>query len=709
MSEEQPGADRSAGTPTGEPDERAVRLSARRSRQSVGAIAWERPRVSPSIHIGRVVPPVVMRAGEGRRGAWRRLKRVLIGAPLSTAEAVHERLSKVKALAVLSSDALSSVAYATEETLRVLVTVGVGAIVFSPPIAIAITVLLAIVTFSYRQTICAYPHGGGSYLVASDNLGRYPGLVAAAALLIDYVLTVAVSISSGTAALTSAVPALAPHQVGLALGFLGAITLVNLRGVRESGAIFAAPTYVFIVAVLTMIVVGVVKAAGHGAPVAVPLMAQAPAVGTVLILKAFSSGCSAMTGVEAISNGVPAFEKPEARNAANTMLWMSGLLATMFLGITYLAWHFRLVPSDRETVLSQLAHTTLGSGAAYLLVQGATLLVLVLAANTAYADFPRLSAILARDRFIPKQFAFRGDRLAFTVGILFLAAMSAALLVIFKGDTSALIPLYAVGVFVSFTLSQAGMVRHWFRRRGRHWHAKAAINGVGAVATAVVAGVAAVSKLMSGEVLFHLGGTGVHAGSWMVLVLVPLMLAWFVIVRRHYDRSEVDDVPDTPLSPEEIRHHVVVPVANLRGPALQTLAYACSISPHGFAVHVTDCDEAIEAFRSAWLRAIEPHPFLANVELVLVRAPYRTLVAPLTEFIDDVVRRHPRATVTVIVPELVSEHWWEHFLHNHVALRIKAALLFRPGIVVANVPHHLRSRRRRRPRPPAQASPPDPA
>ena len=408
-----------------------------------------------------------------RANTWRATKRVVIGAPLATAQADQELLSKTKALAVLSSDALSSVAYATEESLRVLMLAGAGALAVNIPIALAILALLAVVTLSYRQTIFAYPSGGGSYIVASENLGTIAGLVAAAALFIDYVLSVAVSISSGVAALTSAVPSVAPHTVGWSLAFLGIITLVNLRGVREAAAIFAAPTYFFILAVLGMIGVAAFRSIilQKLLPAPLPLLpaTMAEPLTLLLILKAFSGGCTAMTGIEAISNDVPVFRPPQERNAASTLLWMSALLAVMFAGITAAAKHYGLAPVGDETVLSQLAHSVVGSGVLYYAIQLATLLVLVLAANTSYSDFPRLAYVLARDRFMPNQFAFRGDRLAYTVGIVVLSALSAVLLVVFRGDVSALVPLYAVGVFVAFALSQAGMVRHWYRLRGRGW------------------------------------------------------------------------------------------------------------------------------------------------------------------------------------------------------------------------------------------------
>ncbi|HET8631455.1 MAG TPA: APC family permease [Thermomicrobiales bacterium] len=644
--------------------------------------------------------PEPPKTAAGRMG--RAIKRALIGRPLASSQAIHERLTKVKALAILSSDALSSVAYATEETLLVLVLAGAGALKLDLGIGVAIALLLAIVAFSYRQTIFGYPSGGGSYIVASDNLGPIPGLTAAAALLIDYVLTVAVSVSAGVLALTSAVPALVPYTVPLGLFCILLIMVGNLRGIRESGTIFAAPTYLFIGAMLLMLGIGFVRAfvlhdpAATGVPRPFnPRDYGVPqTLGIFLVLQAFSSGCSAMTGTEAISNGVPAFKPPEARNAATTLLWMAGLLGTMFLGTTILAHQYGLVPapSGNPSLLSQLTEEVVGRGwfhPFYYVVQVATLLVLVLAANTSYADFPRLASILARDRFAPKLFGFRGDRLAFTVGIAALSVFAAILLVIFGGDTSALIPLYAVGVFVSFTLSQAGMVAHWRRERGRGWATKAAVNGVGAVATGIVAIIAGATKLISGEPLFRAFGHNVHAGSWIVIVLIPLLIALFLAIHRHYARAAEELAAETPVDPDAIRHTVIVPIAALNRVALQTLAYARSISADVTAVHVDEDPDAIAALREAWGRKAQGTPFLRDVRLVTIESPYRALTGPLLAYIDEMDRHDPADTLTVVLPEFVPAHWWEQLLHNQTALRLKAALLFRPGTVVINVPYHL--------------------
>lgn len=637
----------------------------------------------------------------GRFGrGYQRFKQLLIGRPIASSQAIHERLTKVKALAVLSSDALSSTAYATEEILLILALVGGAALGLSVPIAIAIVVLLGIVAFSYRQTIHAYPSGGGSYIVASANLGRIPGLTAAASLMIDYVLTVSVSIAAGVAALTAAVPRLQPYTVPIGLLCIVLLTVGNLRGVRESGTIFAAPTYLFLVSMLVMIVLGLIKVFVLHDPAATGVPRD-PIVGThalsvFIILRAFSSGCTAMTGTEAISNGVPAFQKPESQNAATTLMWMAGLLGAMFLGVTILAHQYGLAPRPNDTILSQLAREVVGAGPAYYVIQAGTLLVLVLAANTSYADFPRLASILARDRFLPRLFAFRGDRLAFSVGIGALSVFAGALVVMFGGNVNALIPLYAVGVFISFTLSQGGMVLHWWRERGSHWATKAAVNGVGALATGVVALIIGATKLISGEPLFRLGSYNIHAGAWMVLVLIPLLIASFAGIREHYDHARHELATETPLSPEAIRHTVVVPIATLSRVALQTLAYARSLSDNVTAVHVTDDPEEIASLSATWRAQTETVPFLRDTRLVVIESSYRALTAPLLAYLDEIDRHGQHDTLTVILPEFVPSRWWEQLLHNQTALRLKGALLFRPGTVVISVPYHLRRAARRR-------------
>jgi amino acid transporter len=607
-----------------------------------------------------------------------RIKRVLIGAPLSTAAAAHERLTKLKALAVLSSDALSSVAYATEEILRVLILAGLAALSLSLPIGAAIVALLIIVGASYRQTIKAYPNGGGSYIVAKDNLGEIPALIAGGALLVGYILTVAVSISAGVAALVSAVPELHTHLVLVGSGFILLVTVVNLRGIRESGTIFSVPTYLFIAGIFVMLVIGLVRNALNGFPVQEPsreAIAGTSSVGIFLILRAFSSGCGALTGVEAISDGVPAFQPPEWRNARTTLTWMISILAVTFAGITFLAHQFGAIPlpadeAGYETVISQIARAVFGgTNAAYYYIQFATLAILILAANTAYSDFPRLSYFLARDRYMPRQFTFRGDRLAYTTGILTLGIFSMVVLAIFGGQTERLIPLYALGVFTSFTLSELGMVVRWQRRKEPGWRQGRIINAVGATATAVVAIVVGVTKF--------------SGGAWIVVVLIPLLIIGMRGIHRHYEMAAGELAAQTPTRSEEIHHTVIVPIAAVNRVARQTLAYARSISPNVTAVHITDDESEIEAMRAAWN---EMH---TDVPLVIIESPYRSLVTPLLAYLDEIDKQRPDDTLTVVLPEYVPRHWWEQILHNQTALRIKAALLFRPGTVVTSVPYHL--------------------
>ena len=627
---------------------------------------------------------------------FKTVKRILIGEPIATAKAAHERLTKPKALAVLSSDALSSVAYATEESLVTLSAAGVAALAANIHLALAIAALLWIVTISYRQTIFAYPNGGGAYIVAAENLGKVPGLVAAAALLIDYVLTVSVSVSSGIAALSSAFPALASWTVPIGVGCIFVITMVNLRGTRDSATIFAVPTYLFLVSILIMLAVGAYRIlvlndgpASDPLPVVGPVAGIEP-LGIFLLLKAFASGCSAMTGVEAISNGVPAFRQPESKHAAQTMLAMSGLLTVTFLGITFLSHAYHLVPHESETILSQLAHVTIGSGWFYYLIQMATLFVLVLAANTSFADFPRLASILASDGFMPRQFTFRGDRLAFSIGIIMLALFAAVVLILFKGDVSALIPLYAIGVFISFTLSQSGMVIHWWRERGRHWIAKMAINGLGAVATLMVTLVAGVTKFASGDVIFAIEGFQLHAGSWVVLLLIPLQVGIFRAIHKHYGRVRRDVAPLLPMQPKSYQHMFLVPVAQIWPPTVESLAYASSLPNIGItALHVADNAHDLAKFNQTWMNAHANYPYLKSVGLRLIESPYRSLTGPILDFIDESKKTHPDAVISVVLAEFVASRWWEQVLHNHTALRLKAALLFRPGVVVISIPSHL--------------------
>jgi amino acid transporter len=510
---------------------------------------------------------------------------------------LHERLSKIQALAVFSSDAISSVAYATEEILLVLLLAGMAALGVSVPIALVIAGLLAIVAISYYQTIQGYPSGGGAYIVAYDNLGVWPGLVAAAALLIDYVLTVAVSVTAGVAAITSAYPALLEFRVELCLLAVGLITWANLRGVRESGTLFAIPTYGFILILVALIAVGLTRwMAGTLAPISAQVLPApeggAQALTLFLVLRAFASGCTALTGVEAISNGIPAFRKPEAENAGKTLVAMAVLLGSMFLGISFLARVLTVVPLEHETVVSQIGRHVFGDGPLYLALQVATTLILVLAANTSFADFPRLSAILARDRYLPRQLTSLGDRLVFANGIVALAALASALIVIFGGQTHRLIPLYAVGVFLSFTLSQAGMVRHWRTRGGQGWKWKAAVNGLGTVATSVVLVVIVAAKFTH--------------GAWIVLLLVPVFVGMFHRIKRHY-LTVAEQLSLEGLTPERRerlaarkRHKVVVPVSGVHRGTLAAVRFARSLSTDVTAVMVDVEPQSTARVRDRW-------------------------------------------------------------------------------------------------------------
>lgn len=616
-----------------------------------------------------------------------RLKRFLIGSPLANEQAIHERLTKFKALAVLSSDAISSVAYATELCMGVLILAGSGAIATLLPISGAIILLLAIVALSYSQTIPAYPNGGGSYIVAKDNLGNWAGLIAAAALMVDYVLTVSVSVTSGVQNLFS-LPSLqifSPYLAVIDVLVIVIITIVNLRGIRESGSVFAIPTYFFVGSAFLMIGVGLFRSyvlEHHPLISSFPHVSGIAPLGVFLVLRAFASGCSAMTGVEAISNGVPAFKKPEPRNARLTLIWMAAILGSLFAGITLLSMTFGLIPdpTGKVTLISQIATRTFGGtplAFMYPVFQIATLLILVLAANTSYADFPRLASLLARDNFLPHQFAFRGDRLAFSTGIFCLAILASTLELIFGGDTTHLVDLYAVGVFISFTLSQSGMVRHWWRLRHQepHWLRSLIINGIGATATLIVAAVITITKFL--------------LGAWIVAILIPLLVLVFIAIHRHYLKVESERTTSTPLKPTEIRHLFIVPIAGLDRVSVQSLSYARSIARRVIAVHVAIDEEDAHRIREAWgawTGQIAPEE---KLELVIIESPYRSLKAPLMAYIDTIHELYSDVTLTVLLPEFVVSHWWEHLLHNQTALRLKAALLFRPGIVVTNMPQHL--------------------
>ncbi|HXU10345.1 MAG TPA: APC family permease [Candidatus Binatia bacterium] len=599
-------------------------------------------------------------------------KRWFLGTPLETERFQEERLSIPIALAVFSSDVLSSVAYATEEILLVLSLAGIAAMDYSIPISGLIVLLLVIVIVSYRQTIHAYPMGGGSYSVARENLGTQWGLIAAAALLLDYVLTVAVSTAAGVAAVTSALPGLLHHRVAVGLLFLFILVVGNLRGLQQSGRIFALPTYLFIFSMTAMVATGVVRALLGYPPVEVPATALPDASHVLtlfLLMRAFSAGCTALTGIEAVSNGVQAFRKPESRNAATTMMIMAVILGSFFLGTSYLAHAYHVVPGMGQTVVSQLGRAVFGTGILYYLLQTSTALVLMVAANTSFADFPRLSSILAGDRFLPRQLANLGDRLVYSNGILILAGSAGLLLILFGGDTHALIPLYAVGVFLAFTLSQSGMVARHLREKGPRYRLHAAINGAGAVAT--------------GAALLVISVTKFTHGAWIVIILIPLFVVFFLRTHRHYfyvrqqlSLREID--PERPL-----RHTAIVPISAVNRATVYAIRYAKSIAHEVEAVHIAIDPEKAEQIREQW------KTWGAGVPLRILESPYRSIVEPLVDHIDDLMHgRRRNEMVTVVLPEFVTAHWWEGLFHNQSAFLVKGALLFRPGVVVTSIPFH---------------------
>ena len=670
------------------------------------------------------------------------LKRLLVGTPIRTARLAHERLTKKTALAIFASDALSSTAYATEQILLVLAAAYVAgqtdAFSRVVPISIAIAVLLVIVAISYRQTIHAYPSGGGAFIVAKENLGTLPGLVAGASLLVDYVLTVSVSVAAGVEAITSAMvgtrfAGLHNHRVWLCLFFIAFITVANLRGVREAGSLFAAPSYAFIFSFLCLIGYGLVRyylnpgivPAPNDADLKIAEGYHAQPLNLLLLLGAFANGCAALTGIEAISNGVQAFKQPESKNAATTLSWMAALLITMFLGASVLTRLFNIHPLEHETVISQIARIVFVGplGWFYYLVQATTAAILILAANTSFAGFPRLSSLLARDRFLPRQLANLGDRLVFSNGIVVLAVFSGALVWAFRGDTSRLIPLYAVGVFLSFTLSQAGMVVHWWRegnmlrglreaaglstpvatatqsrsendfagkldarrvmteaprsmaeveqlQRKSHWKKYLVINGIGAISTFVVLMVFILTKFMH--------------GAWIVVVLIPLLVLMFLRIHRHYFEVAQQLSTEGLEGLRPIRHEVIVPISGIHRGVIAALEYAKSIAPHHVtAVYVNLDEESTQKLREKWQQ------WGSGVNLVVVASPYRSLLRPLLNYIDRVKRSSPGDVITIVLPEFVPAKWWQNLLHNQNTLFLKGALLFKRGVVVTNVPYHL--------------------
>jgi amino acid transporter len=631
------------------------------------------------------------------------LKRLLVGSPIRTARLAHERLTKKTALAIFASDALSSTAYATEQILLVLAAAYVaghaGAFSRVVPISIAISLLLVVVAISYRQTIYAYPSGGGAFIVAKENLGTLPGLIAGASLLVDYILTVSVSIAAGVEAITSAVAGtrfaeLHNHRIWLCLFFIAFITVANLRGVREAGAMFAAPSYAFIFSFMALIVYGLVRYYLNPGIVPIPNDVdlkvaegyQAQPLTLLLLLGAFANGCAALTGIEAISNGVQAFKQPESKNAATTLSWMAALLIVMFMGASVLGYLFHVHPMEHETVTSQIARTVFSGPMSwfYYVVQATTAAILILAANTSYAGFPRLASLLARDRFLPRQLSNLGDRLVFSNGVILLAVFSGFLVWAFRGDTSRLIPLYAVGVFLSFTLSQAGMVVHWWRegkmmrsesqataaRAKSHWRKYLVINGLGSVATFVVLIIFIVTKF-------------IH-GAWIVVVVIPLLVQLFLRIHRHYVLVAEQLSTEGLMGLRPIHHEVIVPISGIHRGVIAALEYAKSIAPHHVtAVYVNLDDVATQKLREKWQQ------WGSGVNLVVVASPYRSLARPLFNYVDRVRRSSPNVIITVVLPEFVPAKWWQNLLHNQNTLFLKGALLFKKGVVVTNVPYHL--------------------
>ncbi len=629
---------------------------------------------------------VAIRPRSGLERFWRGFKRVAVGTPLASSAVGEQKISKFKALAVFSSDMLSSSAYATEEILLILILASTGALKWSIPISLAIAVLVGIVALSYSQVVRGYPGGGGSYAVAKDNLGTLPGLVAGSSLVVDYTLTVAVSTAAGVAAIISAVPSLHPFRVELAVASVLIITIANLRGLRESGTYFAVPAYLFILSLGALIVTGMAKLAlGQDLTVSAPphpVEIGGGTVGLFLILRAFASGSTALTGIEAVSNGVPTFKAPESRNANITLGWMVAILTFFFIGLTVLAHQMHVVPSTSLTVVAQIAQGVFGKNVFFYTVQISTMMILLLAANTSFAGLPALASVMARDRFVPRQFAFRGDRLGFSNGIMVLAVASAGLLVIFGAETHRLIPLYAVGVFTGFTLSQIGMVLHWRHDPSPAARISLVVNGIGAVATGVVTVIIAGTKFID--------------GAWLTIGAIIALTLLFSRINAHYKHvasrltvegglaAEKVSRPPAPGARERSRARaVLMPVDEVNWGVLHTLDFARSLSDNVTAVHITDELEEGEALREQWERTVPDTP------IVIIESPYRSFLAPMLTYIDAIDRVDPGAYITVVLPEFVPAHFWESWLHNQSASRLKRALRSRPNTVVINVPYHL--------------------
>ncbi len=600
------------------------------------------------------------------------VKRWLVGDPLKTTQAADQRLSKTLALAIFSSNNISSVAYATEEILLVLVLAGTAAISWSIPVSLAILFLVLVLTISYRQIIYEYPEGGGAYTVAKANLGELPSLVAAGALMISYVVTVAVSIAAGIAALTSAIPSLFEHREALGLVTILFIVIMNLRGVRESGQFFAIPTYFAIGMLSLLVVVGVVRSLyeSKSVPLAIGPSGGLEPITLFLILRSFAVGCSAVTGMEVISNGVKAFRPPESKNAATTMIWMSVILGSLFMGISWMAYHFNIIPKADETVVSQLARLTFGTGSVYYAVQIGTMILLILAANSAFAGFPHLASILARDGFMPHQMATFGDRLVFSNGIIILGFFAGLLLVLFQGDTHALIPLYAIGVFVSFTISQSGMVRSWLKRKGPHWRKKLVVNGIGALTTGIATLIIATTKFWD--------------GSWIVLLLVPLLILMFRGIKSHYKAvKEQISLSRDSRPPRPRRNLILIPISGVNRSVVRAVDYARSRGGDIKALLVDVNKEETALAEIQWAQ------WGCGVPLIVLPSPYRSILGSIIDFVEEQRQKDPDCWITVVLPEILPARWWQNILHNQRALMLKASLLFKDRVVLTDVPFHL--------------------
>ncbi|MBU0757440.1 MAG: APC family permease [Nanoarchaeota archaeon] len=602
-----------------------------------------------------------------------RIKKIFIGKPLPNWEYKHQRLSKKIALAVFSSDSLSSVAYATEEILIVLMTAGAAALSYALPIALVILFLLWILILSYRETIKAYPNGGGAYIVAKENISTIAGLVAASALLLDYILTVAVSVAAGVAAVTSVYPGFLEHKVIIGIVVVFLIGLLNLKGIKESGVIFAIPTYLFLFSFMIMIGVGFFRYfTGQIVPTPAETIPILNGLSLFLLLRAFSSGCAALTGIEAVSDGVPAFKTPESKNARTTLLIMAGLLTFLFFGITFLALHYQLTPVHDRTVISVLAENIFGRTPFFFIIQAFTMLILFLAANTSFADFPRLCFFLAKDKFLPKQFMQLGDRLVFTNGILFLSIASSILLILFHGNVHHLIPLYAVGVFTSFTLSQTGMIRRSLKLKQKGWKHALVINTIGAIMTFIALVIITSTKFMS--------------GAWIIVILIVILVLIFKKINIHYcsiaKQLSTSNIK-APIDLRGNRHKIVVLVQSFHQGIVKSLRFAKTFSSDVVAVHIDISGAERDRLIANWER------FNPKMDLVIISSPYRVIIPRLMSYLDKLESEDPKLNVTIIIPEFVPKKWWHHILHNQTAFAIKAAIHFRPRTSYISVQYHL--------------------